>query len=974
MTVLKDLPPAPAAGEPDATAPVTGIAEELGAVWMEETIRTDAWNYELRVRNRVLGEMLDRASPEARRRFNQMRRRRAPGADRAAEQVLFRDLGAPRPAGDPVRADVPTSAEALETEVDRRRRAELAEAQEILGRDGPSPVTGFIGAGARAMTDPVSLALLPLGGAGGGIARMAAREAVLGAAGEAAILPREMQTTEELGVAPPDPLARIATGAALGGGLGAAAGAIGRFGEYRRRQREAAEEQRPEGAEPTLHEDEIEAERARLAGDPAANEPAAAADGDAGAEPAMADFEFGTGGNASPRKNRVGYVFGRLLERGYEPHVAAGLVGNLMQESGVGLNPRAVGDGGNAFGIAQWNGPRRRQYMEFARRRGTDPANLDTQIAFLDHEMRNSEAAAARRIRSATTAREAALVGSREFWRPGVPHNARRAGYAQDLIDQFEAGRVPRWRGSAPTPQAEMPAAGGTARGFTGTNSVTTGDGTSVDIEPVVMDAQLLRPASGDLQPRDRSRMASDEQIAEIAARLDPARLMPSPEADRGAPVVGPDGVIESGNARVRAVLRAAERHPDRYEAYLDAVRASGAEMPEDAAVPIMVARRRSDMTDAERRRFVVEANTPAVARMSATERARADAGALDEDTVRLFEPAASITAPANRQFVRRALDTLPQTERAALVDGTGALNAEGARRLTEAMFARAWDAPDILARFTETDAGELRSLIDALREAAPAFAALRADIAAGAVRPEMDIGPFVTDAMRLIASARELAAQEGLTVASAVAELIDDVDLLEGVLSPVTAALVRKFWSNGRAAPKDRIAEFLTRYADEARRIGTTQPGLLGDAPGPLDALRAIDPDAFGDIVELGAPRGVDAADAAAPVADADTLPARAFDDGALSPEAQAADAIAFDELRETVAPEQAPATGAPTRQAADSETREALTRARDELGDIVFDRDDGTTIRASELLDEIEADATLADVIDSCATGRGG
>ena len=52
-------------------------------------------------------------------------------------------------------------------------------------------------------------------------------------------------------------------------------------------------------------------------------------------------------------------------------------------------------------------------------------------------------------------------------------------------------------------------------------------------------------------------------------------------------------------------------------------------------------------------------------------------------------------------------------------------------------------------------------ALIEALETAAPNWAALRADIEAGLVTPDMDISPYVLDAMRLIASARELAAAE---------------------------------------------------------------------------------------------------------------------------------------------------------------------------------------------------------------------
>ena len=62
-------------------------------------------------------------------------------------------------------------------------------------------------------------------------------------------------------------------------------------------------------------------------------------------------------------------------------------------------------------------------------------------------------------------------------------------------------------------------------------------------------------PAS--LQPRDRSRQASADQVGEMMRRLDPERLGRHTDADRGAPIVSPDGFVESGNGRTAAIRRA---------------------------------------------------------------------------------------------------------------------------------------------------------------------------------------------------------------------------------------------------------------------------------------------------------------------------------------------------------------------------------------------------------------------------------
>lgn len=150
---------------------------------------------------------------------------------------------------------------------------------------------------------------------------------------------------------------------------------------------------------------------------------------DAG-DPRRGAFSTGASGGG---ESRVNQVFHGLRARGIPDHIAAGLTGNIMQESGPNIDTGAVGDNGNAFGAAQWNGPRRREFLDFARKAGADPKDLQVQLDFLVWELKNSEKGAWAKIQKAETAEEAALIASKEFWRPGTPHNSRRAGYARQV-------------------------------------------------------------------------------------------------------------------------------------------------------------------------------------------------------------------------------------------------------------------------------------------------------------------------------------------------------------------------------------------------------------------------------------------------------------------------------------------------------------------------------------------------------------
>ena len=58
------------------------------------------------------------------------------------------------------------------------------------------------------------------------------------------------------------------------------------------------------------------------------------------------------------------------------------------------------------------------------------------------------------------------------------------------------------------------------------------------------------------LQPRDRGRLASSSQIDKISKQLKPTLLGPFSSASNGAPIIGPDLIVESGNACVIALHR----------------------------------------------------------------------------------------------------------------------------------------------------------------------------------------------------------------------------------------------------------------------------------------------------------------------------------------------------------------------------------------------------------------------------------
>lgn len=372
--------------------------------------------------------------------------------------------------------------------------------------------------------------------------------------------------------------------------------------------------------------------------------------------------------------------------------------------------------------------------------------------------------------------------------------------------------------------------------------TVTTPTGQKIEVEPVIIDAEKLQKATGELQPRDRSRAASDAQIEDIAINLDPDRLLPSREADRGAPIIGPDNVVESGNGRRMALLKAAQSYPARYLAYVKAVKAAGYTFKAMEGTPMLVLRRITPLTDAERIEFVNAANTSAIARMSATEQAIADARLIDDKVLNAIEPGRSLNAlhlgGYDNKFAKAFLAKLPQAERAALSDSVGQLNTDGVRRIQNAVLAAAYDDAGTVAKAAEATDDNAKSITGALIDVAADWIAMRRDIEVAKVDPAYDMTDALVEALKLLDRARSQAATKGSKVKDEIVLALGQTDIFSGTVDPLVGDFVEAFYSDGfaRAKGRDKIAALLRAITSE---VGSAiQPQLLGAAPTPQEVI----------------------------------------------------------------------------------------------------------------------------------------
>lgn len=141
---------------------------------------------------------------------------------------------------------------------------------------------------------------------------------------------------------------------------------------------------------------------------------------------------FGGESSYQTPEDRQQAAFNFFQSRGYQPHQAAGIVGNLMHESG--MNTGAVGDKGASFGLAQWNNKRKFNLNSFARKHGAKADDFLTQLMFIDHELNGDESGAADLLRKAQDVREATRIFSEKYERPGKPMMESRLSHAGRLL------------------------------------------------------------------------------------------------------------------------------------------------------------------------------------------------------------------------------------------------------------------------------------------------------------------------------------------------------------------------------------------------------------------------------------------------------------------------------------------------------------------------------------------------------------
>ena len=383
-------------------------------------------------------------------------------------------------------------------------------------------------------------------------------------------------------------------------------------------------------------------------------------------------------------------------------------------------------------------------------------------------------------------------------------------------------------------------------------STASTERGTKVETEMAIVEAGDLA-ASHDhngqanpnfpegLQPRDRTRAASQSQIGLISEKLNPDFLGESPHAGMGAPIVGKDGIVESGNGRIAGISLAYNKGKGKnYRAWLkDNAQSFGLD---PAAVdgmkkPVLVRVRTSEMNPAERSAFVEDANAQPLGGRSPTELAMRDAGMLPN--LESLNPSedGDLMGRANENFRTHFMHKIiPSGELGNYLGSEGDLNKAGVARMKNAIYAKAYGDPELVERMAESTDTGMHNVVTALTQAANDMAKLRDKILHGTAH-DVSLTPVIKEAIE----ATRIQKEAGTNVVDVWANEASNTSLFDTPRwSPEADQLLRVIVEYKRSAKK--LATFFKNYVKVVLDKGHPGQGeLLDVGPTNLSVSDAI-------------------------------------------------------------------------------------------------------------------------------------
>ncbi|MBR4291638.1 MAG: hypothetical protein IKT52_13520 [Oscillospiraceae bacterium] len=258
-----------------------------------------------------------------------------------------------------------------------------------------------------------------------------------------------------------------------------------------------------------------------------------------------------------------------------------------------------------------------------------------------------------------------------------------------------------------------------------------------------------------ELQPRDRTRTASQIQINKMAQNLNPALLAESATAENGAPIIRGDGVVVGGNARVNAIGMA--YNSGNGGAYQQFITEKAAELGIDPATlpanPVLV--RITNGVD-NYTGLATALNETGVKTNSPTETAKIDASKMG-DIIQYLSVGedGDLNTAQNRDFIQHfTTEVVPAGEQDTVMQGNSQVSQAGVRRMQYALFHYAYNDTALLERLAESTDNNAKNITNAMVGTAGKIAQLQTEIARGEVQ-DFGLQSAVTNAVNLYLDAK---------------------------------------------------------------------------------------------------------------------------------------------------------------------------------------------------------------------------
>lgn len=324
-----------------------------------------------------------------------------------------------------------------------------------------------------------------------------------------------------------------------------------------------------------------------------------------------------------------------------------------------------------------------------------------------------------------------------------------------------------------------------------------------------------------EIQPRERGkRDALKLQVESMANAINPEKIAESATLSSGAPVVGKDGIVESGNGRIIALRKAySDGRAGEYKKWLsDNAERFGFNKAQIDAMknPVLLRERQTDVED--RSLFAKLANKDEVARMSASEDAASDADLITTEDLKVFAPSedGDIGAYSNKSFINRFLGKLSAPERAGYLTDDGRATRQLVDRIRSAVFHKAYESNPLTSLAAEEANPDIKNILNALLAAAPEFVRAKAFDEKLANTGIVDA---VVEAVDIIRRARN--DYEGVQAADGQTKLYNQVE--------AAVSQAKLFNKDNESEEGKRLALYIATNIRSAKRIGLFLKHLAG-------------------------------------------------------------------------------------------------------------------------------------------------